>query len=128
VVRLTQADNQPHSTSHLFPGPWGYPALFMQTCPLGTPYEEAAQSLDRYMKAKKHQTRVDRALGLVLDTGGNIVGGTYMNTPATDDADLDRLVAEMDLVPPDRSRRPSRSTAAVKARRERKKKNGKRRR
>lgn len=61
------------------------------------------ERLSRYLQAKKHQERADRALGVFLAPTGIPRLTMWSTRPSQDDAELDGLVRAMGLIPPDRS-------------------------
>ena len=103
VVARTRSDHEFHSLTEGFVTPWGQAAIFVGSQPAGMP--DARQRLAAYMTAKKYQLRADRALGLLVDEASAIRSVEYRNDPWTPDEAMDRLVAEMRLVPPERMRR-----------------------
>lgn len=63
----------------------GHPLLFAGTKPQSRTRDEAIHKLHEYMTAKKHQTRSDRNLGLLLDHRRQIISVIYMNNQPADD-------------------------------------------
>ena len=102
IAAQTRRDKQHHSFAMGFAGAWGYPILFGYTREKSRPIEDALEDLDLYMVAKKHQTRADRALGLLSDDYGQIRAVRYANNLFEPDADIDELVKEMRLIPAER--------------------------
>jgi len=102
VAKQTRQDKLHHSFAIGFAGAWGFPILFGYTRAKSVPLAEALEGLDAYMIAKKHQMKADRALGILIDDGGQIRAVRYANDPYEPDADLDALVKEMQLIPPGR--------------------------
>lgn len=62
------------------------------------------ERLRQYLRAKKHQVRADRALGVLLAPDGQPRLTMWLAYKPTDDPELDALVESMRLIPPDRAR------------------------
>ncbi|GIG89216.1 hypothetical protein Pen02_41520 [Plantactinospora endophytica] len=105
VVDNTREDNGFHTLAQGFLTPWGQGMFFVGSQPEG--YPDAKRRLSEYMKAKKHQLRADRVLGVLVDVGGSIVETDYQNDPWKPDEELDKLVADMRLVPAERMSQPT---------------------
>lgn len=117
-ARTTRSDGQFHEVMLAFAGMWGYMTLFIAAAPLTGNWEFAKQRLHTYMSAKKHQVKADRALGLLFDENANLGHVIYMNTPPTEDPQLDALVEEMRLQPiGDKTPRPVPPSARRRTRR-----------
>jgi hypothetical protein len=125
--RQTRADGRPHSLMQSYAGAWGHPAFFAAAIPTTADSTAAAESLRRYMSAKKHQLRSDRALGVLFDERGSIIDVVYANEPHAPSVELDLLVERMELMPLSRSNRPPWDSDRSRSRRQ-KKKQGRRRR
>lgn len=102
IAKQTRQDKIHHSFAIGFAGAWGFPILFGYTREKSKPLSEALEGLEMYMVAKKHQMKADRALGLLIDDGGNIRALRYANDAYEPDADIDALVKAMHLIPPER--------------------------
>lgn len=108
VVRSTQIDHQPHTAMQAFAGLWGLPVVIVGSCPLGVPAEGALAGLANYMRAKKHQLISDRAVCVLFDEAGEILGVAYDNSVPSDNPELDRLVEQLGLQPPNQQSRSAR--------------------
>ena len=53
-----------------------------------------------YLRAKKHQLKADRTIGIIYSPSGSILGSQYLDDEPKDDAGLDGLVQEMSLLTP----------------------------
>ena len=91
MVDRTRDDHEYHTLVQAYAGVWGYPSFFAATYPTSMPIDVAANRLDTYMTAKKHQLRSDRSLGILLDQHGTRSAVVYMNETPTDDEALDTL-------------------------------------
>lgn len=119
VVSSTQRDHRSHTAMQAFAGLWGFPVIIAGSCPIDTPPAKAVEDLATYAKAKKHQLKSDRAVGISFDEAGEICGITYLNDPVCDDPEMDELVERLQLQAP---RQQSRQSPG-----KRKKPNGRRR-
>lgn len=90
-------DGQPHSLGQGYAGLHGHPVFFAIAIPAGEEPGFYLPQLDRYMTAKKHQLRADRALGLLVDADGGVCAVRYLNDLVREDVELDRLVDAMKL-------------------------------
>lgn len=102
IAKQTRQDKLHHSFAIGFAGAWGFPILFGYTREKSMPLSESLEGLETYMVANKHQMKADRALGILIDDGGNIRALRYANDPYEPDADIDALVLAMHLIPPER--------------------------
>lgn len=102
TITSTRSDHAPHSLLHCYAGAWGFPILIIYSCPRGMEGEEARRRMGAYLMAKKHQLRSDRALGLLVDEAANFIAVHYHNELSQNDPELDQLVIDMGLVPPER--------------------------
>lgn len=102
IAKQTRRDKLHHSFAIGFAGAWGFPVLFGYTREKSMPLSESLEGLETYMVAKKHQMKADRALGILIDDGGNIRALRYANDLYEPDADIDALVLAMRLIPPER--------------------------
>lgn len=59
--------------------------------------------LERYLTAKNHQQRADRALGVLMDSSGSLLMTAWLSYPPSTDPGLDALARAMRLVPPHRA-------------------------
>jgi hypothetical protein len=91
MVDRTSDDHEYHTLIQAYAGMWGYPSFFAATYPTSMSVDVAANRLDTYMTAKKHQLRSDRSLGILLDEHGTRSAVVYMNDTPTDDETLDAL-------------------------------------
>ena len=91
MVDRTSDDHEYHTLVQAYAGMWGYPSFFAATYPTSTSVDVAANRLDTYMTAKKHQLRSDRSLGILVDQHGTRSGVVYLNDTPTDDETLDAL-------------------------------------
>ena len=119
--RQTRADGRPHSLMQSYAGAWGHPAFFAATIPPAADFTAAAESLRRYITAKKHQLRSDRALGVLYNEQGSIIDVLYVNEPYAPSVELDLLVDRIKLMPLGRSSRPPWESARTRARRQKRK-------
>jgi hypothetical protein len=124
--RLASADGTCHHFVVSFAGMWGHPAVFGAVSPNAAAVPAGKHRLSEYARVKSYQMQCDRAFGLLLDTGGNLVDFVYHTDPPESDSDLDRLVAEMRLEPVGRSRKPAppsakRATIRLRGKKKRKK-------
>jgi hypothetical protein len=97
VAHRTKADGLHHSFAMSFEGAWGFPSFFAYTWANNMKFEEAVRGLTAYMTAKKHQLLSDRALGLLLNQDGLLIGGHYLNDVPGHDVELDTLVEYLKL-------------------------------
>lgn len=109
ILAKTMSDAAYHTMLHCYAGSWGFPTLFIATCPPTMRFQDASDQLYTYLLAKKHQLRSDRALAIVLSTEGEIVSVRYDNSLPTDDPELDGLGRTLGLVAPAQMQRDPRS-------------------
>jgi hypothetical protein len=100
LMEMTSADRLPHSMVQSFASPFGYPAFFAVTVPVGDDHRPLLDHLVNYMTAKKHQLRSDRALGVLVMESGRTLASVYMNQPAGSDDRLDEAGRAMHLRDP----------------------------
>jgi len=112
ILAKTTSDATYHTMLHCYAGSWGFPTLFMATCPPTMKVQDASDRLYAYLLAKKHQLRSDRALAIVLSTKGEIISVCYDNSLPADNPELDELGRTLGLVAPERMRRDLRSMSA----------------
>ena len=100
LVNKSRADGQFHTMVHGYAGLWRYPTLFAASFPRSMPNLEARDRLEKYLRAKKHQLRSDRSLGVLVSDVGLPVDVVYDNSPWSEDPELDALGEEIGLQPP----------------------------
>lgn len=107
VVNSTQRDHRSHTAMQAFAGLWGFPVIIAGSCPISTPPAKAVEELATYAKAKKHQLKSDRAVGISFDEAAEICGITYLNDPVCNDPEMDELVERLQLQAPRQQSRQS---------------------
>jgi hypothetical protein len=100
LLEITSVDRLPHSLVQSFASPFDYPSFFAVTVPAGDDHRPLAEHLVKYMTAKKHQLRSDRALGVLVTESGRTLASVYMNDPARSDDRLDAAGRAMHLRDP----------------------------
>jgi hypothetical protein len=100
LVAMTAQDGRFHSSVQTYPGPWGHLGVFLGSKPLLLNTAECVEHLQSYLRLKKHQLQLERAIGILIDTSGNVVWTEYTNAPYVPDTSLDREVAERGLMTP----------------------------
>ncbi|MFG2089647.1 hypothetical protein [Spirillospora sp. NPDC048824] len=129
VIFATQRDHAFHSALHCYAGCWGFSIFFVCSCPDTMTLHAARDRMAAYMIAKKHQLQSDRALGLLVNEQGEMIGVHYINDPYEQNAELDQVVQDMGLVSPEVMRRvvpPSALRSTHRLRGKKSKKNKKR--
>jgi hypothetical protein len=101
LVAQTRMDGHPHSI--FMPGGTRSDNSFGLTWVTRAPGEDQRQAvarLESYVAAKKHQTGLARALGFLFDPDtGQLVATYYDNRRPGPNAELDKLIEEMQLKP-----------------------------
>jgi hypothetical protein len=119
LVDLTQTDGEWHDLCQGYPGNFGYPTFFAACAPECVDPQEAVARLQLYMRAKKHQVKSDRSLGLLFDHRRHVVAGLYLNDLPGDDPALDAVGRSIGLQ--HTWKRGASSKPAKKAKRQRRK-------
>lgn len=108
LVDLTIQDGRFHTSLQTYASAWGHVGFFMGTQPPLRSIEQCAERLRNYMRLKSHQLQLDRAMGVLIDTAGEVVWADYANEGHVPDAALDREVAASGLLPPAQMRAQTR--------------------
>jgi hypothetical protein len=103
VVKLTKGDGRFHSFAQNHVDQWGHGLFLIGSKPSSESIERCRDHLKSYVLLKKYQLRADRALSVLVDQSGELLEVGY-NTGSYEQSDeLDRLVIEKGLRPPERT-------------------------
>jgi hypothetical protein len=100
LVAMTVQDAGFHTSLQTYAGPWGHLGLFAGSKPAALNTEECAERLRNYVRLKRHQLQLDRSLGILIGTAGEVVWEEYTNAAYAPDVALDREVAASGLLTP----------------------------
>ncbi|WP_454698208.1 hypothetical protein [Arthrobacter humicola] len=104
LIDLTVKDAGFHTSLQTYASKTGHLGFFMGTQPPHRSNEHCAERLRNYMRLKSHQLQLDRTMGVLIDTAGEVVWADYANEGYIPDAGLDREVAASGLLTPAQTR------------------------
>ncbi|ALV43208.1 hypothetical protein AU252_20280 [Pseudarthrobacter sulfonivorans] len=100
IVAMTVQDAGFHTSLQTYAGPWGHLGFFIGSKPPTWAIAECADRLRNYVRLKKHQLQLDRSMGILIDTAGQVVWAEYTNAAHLPDLSLDQEVAASGLLTP----------------------------